>query len=643
MSSLLPISEKEEEDVDIVPSYDKVSDRSSYYEKVNGPNPVYQQYNRKGLDSIPINMMEPKQHHMETVENALYDAVGVTDLEEEPVTVPITKSSTDAANDVTPVYTVPNKKSKTTTSITSGFLHTCEDADVVPVSSYLEIEDVDPNEHKAGADHDMSIFVSNSHIKLDNKADPGTEGDISASMDNDSDEVFTATAANMAPHQQVFRADSILSTTSDDRDLLNTNKKLKGRPKMSHPKSKHLGKGNAAAKNTPSPKPKRADLAKSQAPTADDKDSIKVLSENNITNMAAKQQKSEVARTESISSTTSDNRDLLDTDVKLKGHPKISHSVPKIFGNIAAAIKGTPSPKAKRAALTKFKSPTADVKVTQPVAKYTTTGGKAAQLVSKDTTANSKVMQLVAKDTKAAMDTTANSKVMQLVAKDTKAAMDTTADSKMAQLVAKGHVDKHDDEQVTSFTQTKPQQNFKLTVPHKPPIDQKFSQKASPKMKAHNAHHGNQPAASSPKLSKSKIAPTTGAYLNTSHPMQTNPLAQLRAKSSPRMKPRSINPAVQSKVIDNQLSQLGTKPADSTMATHQVTKQQLFIPEPTREIKRSSIATDKPVPNDAADKAAADEKRRHTVCNLSYKEKRDKEMDELDQSLKDLNDLISTI
>ena len=590
MSSLLPISEKGEEDVDIVPSYDKVSDRSSFYEKVNGPNPAYQQYKRKGVDGIPINLMKPKQHHTETIENTLFDAEGVTDLEEEPVTVPMTKPPTDGmTDDVASVYAVPNKRANTSTSITSGFLHTCEDADVVPVSSYLEIEDV---EHKAAAGHDMSIFVSTSHSKLDNIADPGTEGDISASMDNDSDDVFTAAAANMAAHQRVSRADSILSTTSEDCDLLNTGKKLKGRPKISHPKSKHFGNVNVAAKNTPSPKPKRANPGKFQAPIPDSRD----------TSMAATQQKIEVARSESISSTTSDNRNLVDTDVKVKDHPKISHSVPKFLSNIGAAIKSTPSPKSKRANL-RFKPPTADGKATQLVAKYTTTDSTAAQLV-----------------TKTAKDTVANSKTARDIVAGSKAG------SKMTQSVAKEHFDKHDYKQVT---QTKPQQNFKPTVPHKSPID--FPHKASPKL---NTRHGSQPTAPSPKLSKSKVLPTTGAYLNTSHPTQVNPLAQLRAKSSPRVKPRSA-------VLQPQ--EFDTKPADSAMATHEITKQQLPVPQPTKEMKRSSIATDKPVTDDVTDKAAVDEKRRHTVCDLSYKERRDKEMDELDQTLKDLDDFITTI
>ena len=701
VSSLLPISEKGEEDIDIVPSYDKVSDRSSFYEQVNGPNPVYQQYNRKGVDGIPINMMTPKQHHTETVENTLFDAEGVTDLEEEPVTVPISKPPTDGmTGDVSPVYAVPKKGAKASTSITSGFLHTCEDADVVPVSSYLEVEDVDPDEHKAATGHDMSIFVS----KFDNKADPGTEGDISASMDNDSDDVVTVTTAGMSARQQVFRADSILSTTSEDRDLLNTDKKLKGRPKISHSKPKHFGNVNVAAKNTPSPKPKRANLPK-QAPTADGKD----------TNMAATQQKIEVARSESVSSTTSDNRNLIDTDVKVKDHSKVSHSVPKFLSNISAAIKSTPSPKFKR----RVKPPTADSKMTQSVAKdisktardtasavESKADSKMTQSVAKDISktardtasaveskavskmtqsvakdisktardtasaveskavskmtqsvakdisktardtasaveskAVSKMTQSVAKDisktardTASAVESKAVSKMTQSVAKDiSKTARDTASavESKMTQSVTKEHFDKHDYKQVTSqVTQIKPQQNFKPTVPHKLPIDHKFPHKASPKL---NARHSNQPTAPSPKLSKSKVAPTTGAYLNTSHPTQTNPLAQLRSKSSPRVKPRSL------------VQQPDTKPANSTMATHQVTKQQLPVPEPTREMKRSSIATDNPVTNDVTDKAAADEKRRHTVCDLSYKERRDKDMDELDQSLKDLDDFITTI
>ena len=159
LSSLLPISEKGEEEAQFVPSYDQVSDRSSFYEKVNGPNPVYQQYNRKGVGGIPITMMEPKRN-VETVENALYDDnVGVTDLEDEPVIVDTTKlSATNVANDITPIHAIPKNKSKIST--TSAFSHKYEDADVMTeLSEELKMEDA--SKHKSS--HDMSIFVSKSH------------------------------------------------------------------------------------------------------------------------------------------------------------------------------------------------------------------------------------------------------------------------------------------------------------------------------------------------------------------------------------------------------------------------------------------------------------------------------------------------
>ena len=496
LSSLLPISEKAEEEIERVPTYDKVSPRSSFYEKVKDPNPAYQQYNREGANSIPITMMTPKQN-VETVENTLYDTVGVTDLEDEPVIVTTSKplSVTNAvvvANEEALIYSVTKKKSKKSSTV-SGFLHQCEDKDVLHgVSEELQVKDVE--EEKGGPD--MSIFVSKSQIKLDTKTDPGTEGDISASMDNDSDEVFSGPITDMAVprhKQQVFRSDSIQSTTSDDRDLLD-NVKLKDRSKIAHPKL-------------------------------------------------------------------------------------------KVFGNVNVASKHTPSPKAKRAER------------------------------SKPSTAESKPTRPVAKDNKG----------------------------------------RQDYEQVTKLPQPKPQQNFKPTIPHNPAVDSSLLRKGSPKLKT---SHGNQVSTPSPKLTKHanprgspnlrKVAPTTGAYLTTSHPAQSgNPLGVLRAKSSPRVKPKSVNPAVQ---VDKQSEH---KLIESTTVT-QVEKHTQRSLGPTKETKRISLATDRLVP--VTDKT--DEKKRpksesfilgqqepggSQTSTLSFKEKREKESEEMDQTLQDLDDLISTI
>ena len=273
LSSLLPISEKGEEEIEIIPTYDKVSPRSSFYEKIKDPNPAYQQYNRQGANGIPINMMKPKQN-VETIENTLYDTVGVTDLEDEPVTMTTTTKLPSAtnvvaiANEEAPIYAVPKKKSKKSSTI-SGFLHQCEDKDVLHgLSEELKVKNM---EEKRKDSHDMSIFVSKSQTKLDAKTDPGTEGDISASMDNDSDEVFGGTVNDMVGQldsRHIFRSDSIQSTTSDDRDLLD-NVKLKDRPKIAKQKPKIFGNVNVAAKHTPSPKAKRAE--KSKLTTAESK------------------------------------------------------------------------------------------------------------------------------------------------------------------------------------------------------------------------------------------------------------------------------------------------------------------------------------------------------------------------------------
>ena len=510
--------------------------------------------------------MEPK-HNTEIVTNELYDAVGVTDMEDEPAIVPASQPSTNVANK--------------SVSVTSGFslVHVCQDADVVPVSSYLKVEDISPEERNT-AGPDMSIFVSNSRTKLENKIDSGTEGDISASMDNDSDEGGT-NSAKMATYQQVGRANSIMSTTSDDRDLLDTTKKLKDRPKVPRTKPKIFGSIINAMRHTPSPEPKQTNpppIAKST--DADDK----VFSEADDS-MGTQQPKKPVARTGSTQSTTSDDRYLFDTSKKRKDHPKISLSKPKIFSNATGAAKSTPS---KQVEMTTAKPPTTDSQVTQTVAKGA------------------------------------------------------IANSKMSQSVAKERVGNHDSKQIMSFTQAKPPQaNFKPTIPSKPSADLKSMHKDSPKLKAkNNQNHGNQPAAPSLRSSKpgtprmsSKVVPTTGAYLNTSHPTLTNPLAQLRARSSPRVKPRSASPAIKKE----QLQQPEPKATNSTKAT-QVTKQ-LSVTELS---KRSSIATDKPMVDDD-NKASTDENRRNTVGTLSYKERREKEENEFDQVLQDLDNLITTI
>ena len=492
LSSLLPISEKGEEEIEIVPTYDKVSPRSSFYEKVKDPNPAYQQYNRQGANGIPINMMKPKQN-VETIENTLYDTVGVTDVEDEPVTVnkPKLPSATNIiaiANEEAQIYAVPKKKGKKSSTI-SGFLHQCEDKDVLHgLSDDLEVKDIEEKKDS----HDMSIFVSKSQIKLDTKTDPGMEGDVSASMDNDSDEVFSGAAPDMAAQlhrHQVFRSDSIQSTTSDDRDLLDHS--------------------------------------------------------------------------------------------KLKDRLKIPKQKPKVFGNVNVAAKHTPSPKAKRAE--KSKLPTADSKPLQPVTK--------------------------------------------------------------------SDKDQQDYKQVTKL----PQQNFKPTIPQKAAIDPSLLSKASPKVVG---YHGYQVSTPSPKLTKRanahaspnlrKAAPTTGAYLTTSHPSQSsNPLASLRARSSPRVKPKALNSAVQvEKPLQHKLT-------ESSTAT-QVKKQVQRTPEPAKESKRVSLATDRLVP--VTNKADVKSRPKSESCilgqqesgdynsdTLSYRQKRKKETEEIDQTFQDFEDFISTI
>ena len=292
-----------------------------------------------------------------------------------------------------------------------------------------------------------------------------------------------------------------------------------------------------------------------------DNDSDEVFTEK-VTKVHSQQHPKELCKMDSITSTTSDDRDLLDTEHKLKGRPKISHPKPKHINKVVEAAKSSPSPKLKRADPTKSKPPT--------------TGGKA--------------------------------------------------------------VSKEEYEPVKTFTQTKPQKSFKPTIPQqKPVIGQKLHQ-ASPKLST-NPQSSN--------IRRVSPSPGPGSILNTNHLAQTNPLAQLRAKSSPRVKPRSVSPAFQKKVTDGQPQKLDSKLTEGATATQQVTK----LLEPAKEIKRSSIATDQVLSNDKA--AAADVKMRHksessalaneSGSRTSFKELRQQEADDFNQTFKDFDDFITTI
>ena len=600
LSSLLPILEKEEEDIEIVPSLDKVSDRSSFYEQANGPNPVYQQYNRKGVDGIPINMMEPKKN-VETVENTLYDGEGVADVEDKPVIVDTTKPCTTDApkDDVQPIYAVPKKKSKA--SNTSGFLHHYQDADVLPdVSAEPVVEDAD--RHK-GSGPDMSIFVSDSQNKLDSVADPGTEGDISASMDNDSDEVSSGMIPGQQRKQHLLRTDSIQSTTSDDCDLLDTEKKVKGRAKISHAKPKWFDSVNVTAKQTPSPKAKRA---KSKPPLTQPvaKDHTDKQSYEQVTEFTQQQN----------FKPTIPQKPAVDPKMLNKGSPRNNAR----FDNRVSA----PSPKS-----TWNTTSQASSKVTPTTGAYLTT--------SHPTHSSNPLAHLIKSSPRVKRRSVSPAIQKKVI------------DNQSQQLNNKP-TENATPTQITEQEKRTPQGVKRSSVP-------------TDKFVANDITDND--VTGKTDENRRKVTPTTGAYLNTSHPTHSsNPLAQLRAKSSPRVKPRSGSPAIQKKPIVNQSQQLNNKPAENATPTTQVTKREQRTPQ---GVKRASVPTDRFVANDITHNdvtSKTDEKKRpqseylpptgpqklgnhraSTASTLSFKEMRKRESDEFDLALKELDDLITTI
>ena len=313
LCSLLPIVENAEEAEDVVPNYDSLSHTSAYYEKVNEPNPAYQQY-RKQSESISINMMNPK-YSEQTVENALYSGVAALLPDEDvPSTTisfmpgsetklykdetvdnalysttddalysttddalyssvdkdakPVISSNTtdkeipaatvpEGADKEPPIYAVPVKKS-------SRVKKPENDMAEYPTGQWVSAEVDTANTAQQQDSADMSIFVSKSQTKLDSETP-------NASPTNDTDNVFddmiNTLNRELSPRRrgQLENRGSIISTTSDDRDLLNPEVKLRDHPKKSHPKLSSVVSA-AKAKLTPSPKVKHAHEAKSTMP-----------------------------------------------------------------------------------------------------------------------------------------------------------------------------------------------------------------------------------------------------------------------------------------------------------------------------------------------------------------------------------------
>ncbi|XP_065889676.1 nucleolar and coiled-body phosphoprotein 1-like isoform X2 [Dysidea avara] len=298
-SSLVPIVENAEEAEDVVPNYDSLSHTSAYYEKVNEPNPAYQQY-RKQSESIPVSMMNPK-HSEQTVENALYSDVAVLlPDEDEPSTTisfmpgsetnrykdeaaenalystaddvlyssadkngkPVTSNTTnkdkpaaiaEAADNEPPIYAVPIKKSS---RVKKPDYDTGEKSDKSTDQWVTPEVDSASTAPQQDSGPDMSIFVSKSQTKLDSEPPnvPPT-----SDTDNVSDDMLNGELPQKG-HSKLENRDSIMSTTSDDRDLLNSDVKLRGRPKKSQPKPKTVA---AKGKFTSSPKVNGAHQAKS--------------------------------------------------------------------------------------------------------------------------------------------------------------------------------------------------------------------------------------------------------------------------------------------------------------------------------------------------------------------------------------------
>jgi len=616
-----------EEAEDVVPNYDSLSHTSAYYEKVNKPNPAYQQY-RKQSESIPVSLMNPK-YSEQTMENALYSGVAAllpdedvpsTTIsfmpgsetkcyEDETVDNALYSTTDDAlyssvdkdgglvtgntadkekpaatvpegADKEPPIYAVPVKKS-------SRMIQPGNDNVAKKPSGQWVSPEVDPvNTAKQQDSVDMSIFVSKSQTKLDSEAP-------NASPTNDTDNVFDdrldTLSRELSPkgHDKLENRGSIMSTTSDDRDLLNPVVKLHGRSKISHPKPNTVSSmvSAAKAKLTPSPKVKRANQAKSTMPD--------------------------------VSKQPSDQ-----ASPKLSSHATINRGQ-------QSQVKNFSQPLTKPPIGTK---PTVDISLLQASPK--SKPSRFAMATDPKGSGRTSNMQL-----HPIMSSQSQSNPLQPL-----------KDRSSPRASRKGV-------SVDSALQSKPVIPVNPTIPQQGTSQMQLTQahptsqyQASPLQQLRAKSSPRIKPTDSPASQNKQITPANQVTTRQRkselqlHPTeapaqhQASPLQQLRAKSSPRVKPREIS-AVQRKVAPNHVTaQQQAQSHRSSIATETFSQPaSLVVNKPTEKQRPKSAVTADETATKTADITS------NTGTLISFKEKRKQEDKDLDATFKDFEDFLTTI
>ena len=614
-----PFMENAVEDIeDVVSNFDSLSHTSAFYEPVNEPNPAYHQY-RKQSESIPIGMMKPK-HTEQVVKNAVFDVSAPLPDEIEPITLvsfmpgsdnkikhykdetiddvlystaddalyssadkerkPITGSKEKPATPAVaegdkepPIYAVPIKKNSRIIKPEQGIGEKStkpSDQWVIPEVGSAQQQDGSP---------DMSIFVSKSQSSLDTETP-----DVPPFNDTDEvfDDMFNVRDSENQPKRlgRFENRGSIMSTTSDDRDLLRPDVKLHDHPKILHHKPNLVSA--VKAKFTSSPRTQPAYKQKSIAPSSQDKSKapktrVKRFSQPQQTSskppIANKpkvdpqflQASPKLKPTNShLSAMASNQQSSGRASPNLRLHPKTSQ------GNPLLPLKDRSSPRVQRKGVS-VDSALQEKQVTQKVPQQ---GKSQTQL------------------TQAHLTSTQQANPLQL-------------------LVAKSSP-RVKPKSIAAFQQVTP-------------VSQINAQQKRPEIQL-----------------QSSGAATQG---------EGSPLQPLRAKSSPRMKPREIHSHQQS-ASPGQVAQVQSSCPPATSS-----QQQSMTNSTSEAQKRSSIATElastslsKPTEKQRPKSAGIiyeDSKTanvtRNTDTTLSFKDKRKQEEKDLDDTFKDFADFLTTI
>jgi len=620
--------ENAEEAEDVVPNYDSLSHTSAYYEKVNEPNPAYQQY-RKQSESISINMMNPK-YSEQTVENALYSGVAALLPDEDvPSTTisfmpgsetklykdetddalystaddalyssvdkdakPVTSNNTDmkipaatvpeGADKEPPIYAVPIKKSSRVKNPENDMAENPTGQWVSP-----EVDTATTAQQQDSAD--MSIFVSKSQTKLDSET-PNT------SPTNDTDNVFddmiNPLNRELSPRRygQLENRGSIVSTTSEDRDLLNPEVKLHDHPKKSHPKPNIMSSmvSAAKAKLTPSPKVKRVHEAKSTMPDKSKQPSD--LASSKLSSCAATDQQQQ-------------------SQVKYFSQPQQTRTKPPI---------GTKS---------KF-----DTSLIQASPKLKPSNSHLSAMAT-----NQQGSGRISPNVRLHPNTSSKSQGNPLQPLKDRSSprtprKGTSVDSALQNI------------QVIPVNQTIPQQGKSQAQPHPTsqhqasPLQQ-LRAKSSPRVKPRGSPGSqNKQVAPANQVTQQRKPDTQLRPTDAPVPHQANPLQQLRGKSSPRVKPREI-PAFQKALAPNRVvAQQQAHSYRSSIATETPSlPESLGVNKPVEKQRPKSAVTVGETVTKTADITT------NIGTTISFKEKRKQEAQDFDDTFKDFEDFLATI